>query len=88
MASGGGVDPGKTYLIGENGPELFAPGMRGSIVPNHALASSVSNNYVIDARGADLGAHNRIARGIEASHNAAVAKSVQASVERARRTPK
>ena len=32
--SGGGVSPGKSYTVGERGPETFVPGMRGSILPN------------------------------------------------------
>lgn len=37
-ASGGPVTGGKTYLVGEKGPELFVPASSGSIVPNHRLA--------------------------------------------------
>ena len=33
-ASGGPVDAGKTYLVGEKGPELFVPNFSGRIVPN------------------------------------------------------
>jgi len=36
-AEGGPVSMGKTYLVGERGPELFRPGTSGSIVPNEAL---------------------------------------------------
>lgn len=36
-AAGGPVRPGKTYLVGEKGPELFSPGVGGTIVPNHQL---------------------------------------------------
>lgn len=39
-ASGGPVSAGKTYLVGERGPELFSPSNAGVITPNHALASS------------------------------------------------
>lgn len=35
-ASGGSVDSSKYYLVGENGPELFAPGRSGSIIPNES----------------------------------------------------
>ena len=37
-ALGGPVDSGKTYLVGENGPELFAPSKSGRIVPNGSAA--------------------------------------------------
>lgn len=33
-AFGGGVDPGMSYLVGENGPEMFTPGSSGTITPN------------------------------------------------------
>ena len=36
-AMGGPVSAGKTYLVGERGPELFTPPRSGTIVPNHAL---------------------------------------------------
>lgn len=36
-ASGGPVGAGKTYLVGERGPELFTPPSSGNIVPNHTL---------------------------------------------------
>lgn len=38
-AMGGPVLSGKSYLVGERGPELFTPRQSGTIVPNHALAS-------------------------------------------------
>lgn len=38
-ATGGPVDGGSAYLIGEKGPELFVPGASGAVVPNHALSS-------------------------------------------------
>lgn len=52
-AAGGPVSAGNLYPVGEHGPELFAPGVSGSIIPNNALGGSpniVINNYV-DASG-------------------------------------
>ncbi len=37
-ASGGPVDGGTTYMVGEKGPELFTPSGSGTITPNHKLA--------------------------------------------------
>ena len=87
LADGGGVDPGRAYVVGENGPEVFSPRASGSIVPNHALGGSTTIHYHVDARQADLGAANRIHRALEATHAAAVANSVRATAERAKRTP-
>lgn len=33
-ASGGPVEAGSAYLVGENGPEMFVPSSSGSIAPN------------------------------------------------------
>jgi hypothetical protein len=37
-AMGGPVSAGRSYLVGEQGPELFVPGASGKIVPNNRLA--------------------------------------------------
>ncbi|MFG1314708.1 tape measure protein [Xanthobacter autotrophicus] len=38
-AGGGDVASGKSYLVGEKGPELFSPGRSGTIVPHDVLAN-------------------------------------------------
>lgn len=47
-ALGGPVDMGRSYLVGERGPELFTPGRSGMITPNagerRALTVHVTNN--------------------------------------------
>ena len=40
---GGGVDSGKFYLVGEDGPEIYAPGRDGAIIPNSALGGDTFN---------------------------------------------
>ncbi|MES2842464.1 MAG: hypothetical protein V4794_19470 [Pseudomonadota bacterium] len=48
-ASGGDVMANRSYLVGEQGPEMFVPRTMGAIVPNAALAGgggSTTNNYV------------------------------------------
>mgnify|MGYP003641068378 CR=1 FL=1 len=37
-AEGGPVQSGTTYLVGENGPEIFTTQSSGTIIPNHALS--------------------------------------------------
>lgn len=39
-AGGGPVAGNRSYLVGEQGPELFVPGKSGMIVPNSTLASA------------------------------------------------
>lgn len=41
-ASGGPVTGGSTYLVGEEGPELFIPNKSGMIIPNGGSGSAVS----------------------------------------------
>ena len=53
-ADGGPTEAGKSYIVGERGPEMFTPRTGGMIIPNEALqgqntgSRSVIN---IDARG-------------------------------------
>ncbi len=51
-ARGGPVDSGKSYLVGEKGPELFTPKRSGNITPNGGGGSVVySPNYQITVGG-------------------------------------
>ena len=49
-ADGGTVNSGKSYIVGERGPELFTPGRSGSIAPNSSMSGA---NVVVnvDASG-------------------------------------
>lgn len=48
-ASGGPVEAGSAYLVGENGPELFVPQTSGAISPNTRPAITLN----VQARDAD-----------------------------------
>ena len=50
-ATGGPVAPGRPFLVGERGPELFVPDVAGTIVPNHALGGG-GVEVTINAPGA------------------------------------
>ena len=45
---GGSTKVGKTYLVGEDGPELFSPKSNGEIIPNHKLPKVNKNTGVND----------------------------------------
>jgi len=47
-ASGGPVMAGKSYLVGERGPELFTPGTSGGITSNSALSSGTTINVTVN----------------------------------------
>jgi hypothetical protein len=49
-ATGGTVTGGTPYMVGENGPEVFVPGIDGTIIPNGGMAggsSASGNTYAI-----------------------------------------
>lgn len=93
MAQGGTTSPAHAYIVGEEGPEILA-GFSGRVL-SHTTATRTFGgggggqtiNH-IDARGADLGAYNRIARGMEMSSRSSAAAGVQATHERTKRVPK
>ena len=54
-ADGGPVSKGKSYIVGERGPEMFTPGSTGMITPNHELGGSSTNVVVnVDASGSSV----------------------------------
>jgi hypothetical protein len=55
-AAGGPVSAGTTYLVGENGPELFTSSTSGTIIPNNAMGGggstfNITVNGAIDSEG-------------------------------------
>ena len=49
-ANGGPVSAGKSFLVGEKGPELFTPRSNGNITPNDKMGGmSIINNFTIQA---------------------------------------
>jgi tape measure domain-containing protein len=47
-ATGGPVSPGKAFLVGERGPELFVPPSTGNIVPNDRLGAGAQNVTIVN----------------------------------------
>jgi hypothetical protein len=54
LANGGIARGRKTHLVGERGPELFTPGVSGTITPNHALGGSTNIVVNVDASGSSV----------------------------------
>jgi hypothetical protein len=50
-ALGGPVMGGSSYLVGEQGPELFTPSSSGNITPNHALGGG--STITVNVNGGD-----------------------------------
>jgi hypothetical protein len=53
-ANGGPVKKGGSYIVGERGPEMFSPGVSGTITPNHALGGSTNVIVNVDASGSTV----------------------------------
>ena len=53
-ANGGPVKAGGSYVVGERGPEMFRPGVSGTITPNHALGGSTNIVVNVDASGSSV----------------------------------
>lgn len=50
LAAGGYAAPGRTYLVGENGPEILTMGGRGFVTPNNRLEGSTGGDLQSMAR--------------------------------------
>lgn len=53
-ANGGSVGAGKTYMVGERGPELFVPNKSGNIIPNNQFGTSANIVVNVDAKGSSM----------------------------------
>lgn len=53
-AGGGGVSAGKSYIVGERGPELFTPGRSGGITPNGAVGGGGTSVQINNYSGAPV----------------------------------
>jgi hypothetical protein len=50
-ATGGPVAPGRAYVVGERGPEVFVPTVSGQVVPNGGGARDVRVSIAVQGRG-------------------------------------
>lgn len=55
LADGGPALPGRAYVVGERGPELFVPNQAGTVVSNEAVAAGAGTyNISINAGGGGI----------------------------------
>jgi len=56
LANGGRAAGGKSFIVGEKGPELFVPRSSGTVVPNNKLGGGNNTSVVVnvDASGSDV----------------------------------
>tara|TARA_Y100000114_G_scaffold76975_1_gene70706 strand:+ start:2415 stop:5057 length:2643 start_codon:yes stop_codon:yes gene_type:complete len=53
-AGGGSVRGGGSYVVGERGPEMFTPGVSGTVTPNHVLGGNTNIVVNVDASGTEV----------------------------------
>jgi len=54
LANGGSARAGKSYIVGERGPEIFTPGVSGVVSPNSSLGGSTNVVVNVDASGTNV----------------------------------
>ena len=54
LHAGGPAKGGKSYIVGEKGPEMFTPGVSGMVTPNNALGGSTNIVVNVDASGSSV----------------------------------
>ncbi len=83
---GGPVSPGRPFLVGEDGPEIFVPPAPGEIVPHSELgATTVLVTYNVDARGAAPGVERRIVQALQQTEDRAVRRAMREVTRSAQR---
>ena len=85
------ITPGQAYMVGEHGPEVRTFEAPGAIIPNEMLGSgggfSHNGPITVNVGSNQGGTEMQVYRGIRAAHDSAIATSMQAMQERARRVP-
>jgi hypothetical protein len=51
LAKGGPADKGKTYVVGEKGPELFVPKTSGTVIPYEKLKAAIEKKHGVSTAG-------------------------------------
>jgi len=54
LANGGRAQAGRSYIVGEEGPELFTPNSSGMVYPNSSLGGSTNIVVNVDASGSNV----------------------------------
>lgn len=59
-AIGGPVMGGTTYMVGENGPEMFTPPTSGTIIPNNMLNNTSSTSFSFNLGGITIAPGSKV----------------------------
>jgi hypothetical protein len=76
LANGGPAKAGKSYIVGEKGPELFTPGVSGTVSPNSSLGGSTNIFVNVDASGSSAEGDEEQGRQLGLAISAAVQSEI------------
>jgi tape measure domain-containing protein len=71
-AMGGSVTGGRSYMVGERGPELFSPGRSGGIAPTGSFGGTTNVVVNVDASGSNVQGDQSQAKALGNAISAAV----------------
>jgi phage-related minor tail protein len=69
---GGSVTGGRSYMVGERGPELFSPGRSGGIAPTGSFGGTTNVVVNVDASGSSVQGDQSQAKALGNAISAAV----------------
>ena len=76
LSTGGRAKGGKSYIVGEKGPELFTPGVSGAVSPNSSLGGSTNVVVNVDASGSSAEGDEEQGRQLGLAISAAVQSEI------------
>ena len=76
LSTGGPAKAGKSYIVGERGPELFTPGVSGMVSPNSSLGGSTNIVVNVDASGSSAEGDEEQGRQLGIAISAAVQSEI------------
>jgi len=76
LSTGGPAKAGKSYIVGERGPELFTPGVSGMVSPNSSLGGSTNIVVNVDASGSSAEGDEEQGRQLGLAISAAVQSEI------------
>ena len=87
LANGGRASVGRSYLVGEKGPEIFTPKRSGVVIPNNQISSGSSggivNNINVNVSAEGMQSNADEARGKELG--VALASAIQSELIKQKR---
>lgn len=83
LANGGRASAGRSYLVGERGPEIFTPKSSGTVIPNNQIGGGGNTNIVVNVSAEGMQADANENRGKELG--VALASAIQSELIKQKR---